>query len=449
VPPDWVSLPIKDKPNPTQYDKYSEHLLSVDSTAYTWDNNGNLLNDGVNTYAYDSANRLTAISGQQTATFYCNGLGDRLSQNGVNYTLDLNSGLTQVLSDGTNTYLYGIGRIAQVNTTTEYFLGDALGSVRQLTDAQGEITLANAYEPYGILAQTVGNAQTSYGFTGEFTDPSGMVYLRARYYNPNDGRFNTRDTWEGDYNSPLSLNRWLYVEGNPINNSDPSGKCTEDDETCWLYLENIETNYPFVDLHSNIDVGRNRYWKFDELTIIDVELSRLDRVAGIDFNSVFSKGEIEFVRSDRHWWYTDSCAGYNTFTGKLFIYDSYINNRVGCDASIPHEIAHQWDFKDNQQISKSFEKYVGASTFLFLYFTGPEDAPLYGVSGPPSRREDFATSFEEYVILESNGFSPTQIVIGEKRWTFIDVLLATGGPPEENSLSANPYCLPLVDLPIN
>jgi len=124
---------------------------------YTWDNNGNLLNDGVNAYTYNSANRLTSISGGQTATYGYNGLGDRLSQNGVNYTLDtstslsasLNAGLTQVLNDGTNQYLYGVGRISQVNTTTDYYLTDALGSVRQLTNAQGDITLANAYDPYG------------------------------------------------------------------------------------------------------------------------------------------------------------------------------------------------------------------------------------------------------------------------------------------------------------
>jgi len=169
------------------------------------------------------ANRLTSISGGQSATYAYNGLGDRLSQNGVTYTLDLNTGLTQVLNDGTNQYIYGVGRISQVNTSTEYFLGDALGSVRQLTDANGDITLANAYDPYGTLAQTAGSAQTSYGFTGEFTDPGGMVYLRARYYMPTDGRFLTRDTWMGDYNNPLSLNRWMYVNGNPINRIDPSG----------------------------------------------------------------------------------------------------------------------------------------------------------------------------------------------------------------------------------
>jgi hypothetical protein len=51
------------------------------------------------------------------------------------YTLDLNAGLTQVLQDGTNTYLYGVSRIAQYDASSpQYFLGDALGSVRQLVD---------------------------------------------------------------------------------------------------------------------------------------------------------------------------------------------------------------------------------------------------------------------------------------------------------------------------
>ncbi|MCC7119212.1 MAG: hypothetical protein IT310_11850 [Anaerolineales bacterium] len=60
------------------------------------------------------------------------------------------------------------------------------------------------------MTHTTGNAQSAYGFTGEQTDPSGMTYLRARYYMPSDGRFLTRDTWMGEYNRPLSLNRWMY-----------------------------------------------------------------------------------------------------------------------------------------------------------------------------------------------------------------------------------------------
>lgn len=50
-----------------------------------------------------------------------------------------------------------------------------------------------------------------------------MLYLRARYYNVASGRFQSRDTWGGDANSPMSMNRWNYVEGNPVNQVDPTG----------------------------------------------------------------------------------------------------------------------------------------------------------------------------------------------------------------------------------
>jgi len=193
----------------------------VDGVNCTFDANGNLLSDCVNTYTYDSANRLNSVNGTESYTY--NGLGDRLTQNGVHYTLDLNSGLTQVLDDGTNTYVYGLGRIAQTGTTTEYFLGDALGSVRQLTNSTGTVTLAKSYDPYGTVTHTNGAAQSAYGFTGEMADVTGLTYLRARYYSPLDGRFMSRDTWEGDYNHPITLGKWIYANSNPITYSDPTG----------------------------------------------------------------------------------------------------------------------------------------------------------------------------------------------------------------------------------
>ena len=61
-----------------------------------------------------------------------------------------------------------------------YFLGDALGSVRQMTDETGTVTLARTYDPYGNVTSTGGTSSTSYGFTGETTDTSGLVYLRAQ-----------------------------------------------------------------------------------------------------------------------------------------------------------------------------------------------------------------------------------------------------------------------------
>jgi RHS repeat-associated protein len=216
--------------NSYQYDS-ANRLTSVNNVNYTFDDNGNLLSDGTNTYTYDSANRLTTVNGPSSTVNYAyNGLGDRYTQTVNNqtttYVLDLNAGLTQVLSDNENTYLYGLGRISQQNTATlvtDYFLGDALGSVRQMTNHVGEITLVNTYEPYGTTLSSAGDSETPYGFTGEYTDTTGNIYLRARYYNPSDGRFLSRDTWAGDINNPLSLNRWMYVEGNPVNYVDPTG----------------------------------------------------------------------------------------------------------------------------------------------------------------------------------------------------------------------------------
>jgi YD repeat-containing protein len=134
----------------------ANRLANVDGVPYSWDNNGNLLSDGVYTYSFNHANRLVGVSGAgKTVSYTYSGLGDRLREtvNGIttSYTLDLAANLTQVLSDGTDTYLYGNGRIAQYDASgAQYFLGDApstglragLGSVRQLVDANGDVLLA-------------------------------------------------------------------------------------------------------------------------------------------------------------------------------------------------------------------------------------------------------------------------------------------------------------------
>jgi RHS repeat-associated protein len=176
----------------------------------------------------DTKSRRISRLNSGSANCAYNSLGDRIIQSvGItttNYTLDIAAGLTQVLADGENTYLYGTGRIAQQGAAgRQYFLGDALGSVRQLADSTGEITLVQNYQPYGKVAFTSGGGSSSYGFTAEMADITGLIYLRARYYAPSQGRFLTRDIWQGDLTRPLSLNGWNYVEGNPANFTDPTG----------------------------------------------------------------------------------------------------------------------------------------------------------------------------------------------------------------------------------
>ncbi|MEW5938461.1 MAG: RHS repeat-associated core domain-containing protein, partial [Chloroflexota bacterium] len=281
----------------------ANRLTSAGGVTYVFDANGNLLSDGQNSYAYDSANRLTSMNGSSGSfTYGYNGLGDRLVQNGVHYTLDLNTGLTQILSDGTTTYLYGLGRIAQTDGAgNEYFLGDALGSVRQLADDTGTVTLAKFYAPYGETIYSAGAGQTSYGFTGETTDANGLVYLRARYYEPGDGRFLSRDVWEGDYQQPMSYNSWLYVYENPVNLTDSSGYCPgpkNDSDTCWQLLLQIESQYDFIDLQSELTT--DNYWTYDELLNIQKDLERFNIASGIGLTTLYPEDvKLQRVRETR------------------------------------------------------------------------------------------------------------------------------------------------------
>jgi len=202
----------------------ANRLINVDGVAYTWSANGNLLNDGVSMYSYDHANRLTGVvQGSDSYLYAYNGLGDRLAQsvNGeyTSYTLDIVSPLTQVLADGENAYLYGLARLGEEQADGwQMHLGDALGSVRQLADGNASVTMASAYAPFGETLRSNGDVETVFQYTGEQVDPTGLVYLRARYYAPTLGIFISPDP------SKFENNLYLYVEANPITFADPSGR---------------------------------------------------------------------------------------------------------------------------------------------------------------------------------------------------------------------------------
>jgi RHS repeat-associated protein len=192
--------------------------------AFSWDDNGNLLSDGVSTYTYDHANRLVGVDqGDTSYTFAYDGLGNRVDQSVSDgafytYTLDLAAGLTQVLDDGTTTYLYGRARVGEQQPEGwQYHLGDALGSVRELTTSTGAADLAQSFEPFGSAMATFGSASTAYSFTGEQLDRTGLTFLRARYYASQAGRFATADP------ARVSANYYIYALANPANRTDPSG----------------------------------------------------------------------------------------------------------------------------------------------------------------------------------------------------------------------------------
>ncbi len=224
-------------------------MTKVGTANYTWDNNGNLTNDGSANYLYDRANRLISTTlGGVTTQFSYNGDGARLRQvvAGVptTYTQDLAAPLPVVLQSKTGAtttkYVYSLGTrpLAQNSTAWEYLLPDALGSVRQIADANGNVTLAESYEPYGSVLTSNGTATSIFGYGGEQLDTSGLIYLRARYLQPRLGIFLSRDPWDGDVMQPGSVNGFNYTKENPVNEIDPSGKMS------FFSCEYQSNNYP-------------------------------------------------------------------------------------------------------------------------------------------------------------------------------------------------------------
>jgi len=154
--------------------------------------------------------------------------------NGVetHYLLDKNRDYAQVLqeTDQNGTiivdYIYGDDLISQKRSSlTSYYHYDGQLSTRQLTNASANITDGYTYDAFGILLNMFGATENNYLYTGEQYDPNvGFYYLRARYYNASIGRFLTMDAFSGMQFEPASLHKYLYCEGNPVNDWDPSGE---------------------------------------------------------------------------------------------------------------------------------------------------------------------------------------------------------------------------------
>ena len=164
------------------------------------------------------------------------------------------TGYTQVLeeksshSDGTvktTTYTIGLDVLAQYNTINGYlsFLADGHGSTRGIANDSGQIVQEYNYDAYGnALGFDPGAALTNILYSGEqYNVVSGLQYLRARWYNPQSGTFNSLDPFSGNAQNPQSYNKYAYAHNNPIGYVDPSGAfislVTTNALRCWNALK--------------------------------------------------------------------------------------------------------------------------------------------------------------------------------------------------------------------
>jgi RHS repeat-associated protein len=203
------------------------------STAYVYNKDGDLTSitppgKPATSLAYNQANELIGY-GTGTAYTY-DGDSLRMSKSvGATTTAfawDQSGTLPLLLAAGTVYFVYGPGGvpIEQVDTTSNavsYLLADQQGSTRLITNAAGAITGTYTYGPYGAVSKHTGTATSSLGYDGQYTDAeSGLQYLQVRYYNPSTGQFTTLDPVV-----ELTLTPYSYVQGNPVNFSDPTGRC--------------------------------------------------------------------------------------------------------------------------------------------------------------------------------------------------------------------------------
>ena len=128
----------------------------------------------------------------------------------------------------TRKYVWGLGLAYAVESSGNVLVyhTDGLGSVRALSDGAGLVVQAYGYDEYGMALVSEGGVEQPFRYTREqYDDSTGLVYLRARYYDPESGQFVTRDDFGGNIVQPTSLHRYSYVTNRPTIFSDPSGRC--------------------------------------------------------------------------------------------------------------------------------------------------------------------------------------------------------------------------------
>jgi RHS repeat-associated protein len=211
------------------YDR-ADRITSAGSTAITVDANGNTTAKGADTFDFDQANRLTAATVAGSAeTYVYDGDGTRFSRQvgtatPIRNVVDRSGPIAVTIDDGSRKYVYGIGLAFAVSgTSLEVYHTDRLGSVRALTDASGAVSATYRTDEWGVPISSTGSSGQPLRFTGEPRDATGLTYLRTRYYDPDLGRFLTRDTWPGVPGAAQTQNRYAYTGNNPTTYADPSG----------------------------------------------------------------------------------------------------------------------------------------------------------------------------------------------------------------------------------
>ncbi|QSA96547.1 RHS repeat domain-containing protein [Methylococcus sp. EFPC2] len=285
---------IKDGVTETRQHNAVNEITQLDGVPLSYDDNGNLIQDDRYVYEYDQENRLTKVSSfgplQVVGEYRYDALSRRIVKKSgptrgnkeTRYFYDDARIVEEQNATGTTeaSYVYG-NYIDEVLTMdrggqTYYYHQNALWSVEAITDGAANVVERYAYDAYGhptitdgagnpVLPNPWGTARSAIGnpwmFTGrQYDEETGIYYYRARYYDPDKGRFLQRDSFFPE------ISIYEYTDGNPVSYSDPFGLITlnplKKDECSPVGLK--KTFYPLIRQYQNCaPASEPLNWKYE------------------------------------------------------------------------------------------------------------------------------------------------------------------------------------------
>jgi len=196
------------------------------SQTLAFDLNGNLTNDGTNTYVWNARDQLSSISGSVTASFQYDAVGRRRSKtiggtqtsflyDRYNVVQEESNGTTNILAGGLDEFLLRSDSSGVVSPIV-----DALGSTISLTDSAGAVQTNYTFQAFGGTTTAGAASANTQTYAGREDDGIGLLYYRSRYYSPTLQRFISQD--------PIGLgggdiNLYAYVGNDPVDFLDPMG----------------------------------------------------------------------------------------------------------------------------------------------------------------------------------------------------------------------------------
>ena len=257
--------------------------------------------------SYDAVNRLSRYEASKNGTALLtqesryNGNGQRVQKKEtqsaevkdnhyyyqgatVLYTSDENNKLSSLNLMGLEGNVIATQRKGEGSGSWYLYNKDVRESTSSIVNSAGELAAAYEYDEFGNTDVQAGESfYNEICYTGQMYDRrTGLYYYNARFYDPEDGRFVSQDTYRGTTKNPSSLHLYTYCYNNPVGNTDPSGH--------WVYSIGVEAQVSAIlGLYGGYAINLDSGWNINVTASVGLMITT-NVIAGISgFVAGYSK----------------------------------------------------------------------------------------------------------------------------------------------------------------